>query len=62
MGIRRSCAEIMPGLAAIQSAHKHVLTNILLKLSKDTHKVVRLTACKAIPEFIAKGSSSVITE
>lgn len=49
MGIRRSCAEVLPGLASIKAANKQLLTNTLLKLSKDTHKVVRLTACKVIP-------------
>lgn len=54
MGIRKSVAEILPDLVEITTTEKALLSSILLTFTKDGHKVVRLTACKAVPEFLAK--------
>lgn len=49
MGIRKSCAEVMPELVRLTATEKDILSTLILGLTKDGHKVVRLTACKSIP-------------
>ena len=53
MGVRRACAEVLPKIVVFTS-EKEILANLLLGLTKDGHKVVRLTACKVVPEFLGK--------
>jgi hypothetical protein len=53
MGVRKACAEVLPQLVA-HTKEKEPLANLLLGLTKDGHKVVRLTACKVVPEFLGK--------
>jgi hypothetical protein len=53
MGVRKSCAEVLPKLVGFTN-EKETLANLLMGLTKDGHKVVRLTACKVVPEFLGK--------
>lgn len=53
MGVRKNCAEVLPQLVGFTN-EKEVLADLLLGLTKDGHKVVRLTACKVVPEFLGK--------
>jgi hypothetical protein len=62
MGIRKSCAEVLPHLIELAHAEKSGLASLLLGLTKDGHKVVRLTACKAVPEFLGKYGGGELPE
>lgn len=53
MGVRKICAEVLPKLVSFTN-EKDALANLMLGLTKDGHKVVRLTACKVVPEFLGR--------
>jgi hypothetical protein len=62
MGVRKSCAEVLPNLIELTNHNKNMLANLMLTLVKDSHKIVRLTACKAVPEFLARFNTSRVPD
>ena len=48
-GIRKSCLEILPHLVVLTDSRKEELGNMLLHLTKDGNKIVKINAHKIIP-------------
>ena len=56
-GIRKACIEIMPQLVVLTDARKELLASVLMGLTKDSSKMVKIAAYKTIPEFLANYNS-----
>jgi hypothetical protein len=52
-GIRKSCLEILPQLVVLTESRKEQLANMLLHMTKDGNKIVKINAHKILPEFLA---------
>lgn len=61
-GVRKACVEILPQLVLLTDAKKDHLAQLLLNFTKDGNKIVKISAFKIIPEFIANYNSPKIPE
>lgn len=61
-GVRKACVEILPQLVLLTDCKKDHLSQLLLNFTKDGNKIVKISAFKIIPEFIANYNSPKIPE
>jgi serine/threonine-protein phosphatase 4 regulatory subunit 1 len=59
-GIRKACVEILPQLVILTETKKEHLAHLLLNFIKDGNKMVKISAYKVVPEFIANYNSSKV--
>ena len=52
--LRKACVDVLPSHSEIAINRKDVLANLMLTLTKDSNKLVRVEALKVVPSFIAK--------